>query len=108
MKKKAPKTPDEDAVGALVKELALLRARVDESTEQFSLRVKARIDEIVHALSRAGAPDAGHLLPEPRLVKKMVRRLKSHAVRPGRGRAKDLKKIHDLVALLTEALVSRE
>ncbi len=99
---------DDGAVSELVRELALLRARVDEAAEQFSLGVKARIDECLHALSGAGTPNAGHLLPEPRLVKKMVRRLKSHASRPARGRAKDLKRIHDLVALLDEALVSRQ
>ena len=102
------KSDSGDTVAALLRELALLRARVDESAEQFSLGVKARIDEIVHSLSRDGAPDAGHLLPEPRLVKKMVHRLQEHARRPGRGRAKDLKRIQDLVALLAEALVSRE
>ena len=106
--KPRPQGKGDETLGALLSELELLRVRVDESTEQFSLGVKARIDEIVHALSRSGAPDAGHVLPEPRLVKKMVQRLKAHARRPPRGRAKDLKRIHDLVALLTEALASRE
>lgn len=106
MTKKADK-PD-TTTADLVRELAFLRSRVDEAAEQFSLGVKARIDECLHALSRAGTPDAGHLLPEPRLVKKMVQRLQSHARRPARGRAKDLKRIHDLVALLNEALVSRQ
>ena len=108
MKKKAPGRNSEEDVAALLREVTALRARVDEATEQFSLGVKARIDEIVHALSHAGAPDAGHLLPEPRLVSKMIRRLKEHTRREVRGRAKDLKKIHDLVLLLAEALVSRE
>ena len=56
----------------LLRELSTLRARVDESAEQFSLGVKARIDEISHALASNEAPDAGHVLPDPRLVKKMV------------------------------------
>jgi len=106
--KKGEQGLDDEAMAVLIRELALLRSRVDESTEQFSLGMKGRIDEIVHTLSRAGAPDASHLLPEPRLVKKMVQRLKAHALRPSRGRAKDLKRIHDLVTLLGEALVSRE
>jgi hypothetical protein len=106
--KKPGKPPAEEAVAVLIRELVLLRTRVDESTEQFNLGVKARIDEIVHALSRGGAPESGHLLPEPRLVEKMVKRLKGHARRPARGRVKDLKRIHDLVALLDDALVSRE
>jgi len=109
MKKKAetPSKGDENT-RELRSELELLRVRVDESTQQFSLGIKARIDEILHALSHGGSPDAGHVLPEPRLVKKMVQRLKANARHPSRGRAKDLKRINDLVALLSEALASRE
>ena len=105
--KKTPVKGD-DGMAALRAELELLRARVDESVQQFSLGVKARIDEILHALAKGNAPDAGHVLPEPRLVKKMVQRLRSHALRPSRGRAKELKRIHDLVALLDEALARGE
>jgi hypothetical protein len=106
MKKGKASSPE--SVPELLKELALLRTRVDESAEQYSLGVKAHIDEIMHALASGGAPDAGHLLPEPRLVKKIVLRLKALARRQPRGRAKDLKRIQDLVSLLSEALVSRE
>lgn len=108
MTKRTGVAKGDGATADLLRELAALRVRVDESTEQFSLAVKARIDEIAHALSREGSPDAGHLLPEPRLVKKMVRRLEAQVRRPVRGRAKDLKRIHDLVAYLNEELVSRE
>jgi hypothetical protein len=107
----APSRSAEEAVEGvsdLIRELRQLRARVDKTTEQFSLGVKARIDEIVHVLSQAGAPDAGHVLPEPPLVRKMVQRLRSHGRRPTRGRAKDLKRIHDLVSGLADALVRRE
>ena len=106
--RKQPPVKGDDGISALRSELELLRVRVDETTQQFALGVKARIDEILHALSRPGAPDAGHVLPEPRLVKKMVLRLRANAMRPARGRAKDLKRIHDLVAMLDEALASRE
>jgi hypothetical protein len=106
--KKAKPADSPENVPELLRELSTLRTRVDESAEQFSLGVKARIDEIAHALASAGAPDAGHVLPEPRLVKKMIQRLKSLARRQTRGRAKDLKRISDLVSFLSEALLSRE
>jgi len=108
VKKKEPRAGGDDGVADLRSELELLRVRVDESTQQFSLGVKARIDEILHALSHPGAPEAGHVLPEPRLVTKMVQRLRSQARRPSRGRAKDLKRIHDLVELLDDALAGKE
>ncbi|MGO9309076.1 MAG: hypothetical protein ACLQDL_08645 [Spirochaetia bacterium] len=99
---------NEDSTKDLLQELALLRARVDEVTEQFGLGVKARIDEISHAMASGGAPDAGHVLPEPRLVVKMVRRLRLLSRRQPKGRAKDLKRIQDLVTALSEALLSRK
>jgi hypothetical protein len=92
----------------LLQELALLRVRVDEATEQFSLGVKARIDEIRHAMTSGDTPDAGHVLIEPKLVEKMVRRLKLLSTRQPKGRAKDLKRIQDLVTSLSEAVLSRE
>jgi hypothetical protein len=106
---KKAKRPEAEAVARreLLDQLAILRVHVDEVAEQFTLGVKARIDEIQHALS-AEAPDAGHVLPEPRLVEKMIRRLKLMARRQGKGRAKDLKRIQDLVASLSEAVLSRE
>jgi hypothetical protein len=107
MKKTKPAASPENVL-ELLRELSALRTRVDESAEQFSLGVKARIDEIVHALGSVGAPDAGHILPDPRLVTKIVKRLKSLSQRQARGRAKDLKRISDLVSFLSEALLSRE
>ncbi len=99
---------DVDSAKELLQELALLRARVDDVTEQFSLGVKARIDEIRHAMARGDSPDAGHVLPEPKLVEKMVRRLRLLTRRQPKGRAKDLKRIQDLVTSLSEAVLSRE
>jgi hypothetical protein len=90
----------------LLREIALLRGRVDEATEQFSLGVKGRIDEILHILSRGEPTGGGHILPEPRLVEKIVRRLKVLSLRQPKGRAKDLKRIQDLVTSLSEAVMS--
>ena len=64
MKEKKANAPD--AYKDFLRELAILRGRVDDVAEQYSLGVKAHIDEIVHRLADTGAPDAGHVLPEPR------------------------------------------
>jgi hypothetical protein len=88
--KKSKRGESADGARELLQELALLRARVDDAAEQFGLGVKARIDEIRHAMGSGDSPDAGHVLPEPRLVEKMVRRLRSISRKPSKGRAKDL------------------
>ena len=91
----------------LLRELALLRSRVDESREQFSLDVKARIDEIRHAGHRgvAGCRSCP-ARPAPRDEDGQA----PGVTRPSstRGRVKDLKRIQDLVSFLSEALLSRE
>jgi len=107
MKKKKREGPG-DAAQELLQELVRRRSRVDEVTEQFSLGVKARIDEIRHAMANGESPDAGHVLPEPRLVEKMIHRLRLLTARQPKGRAKDLKRIQDLVTSLSEAVLSRE
>ena len=106
--KKKKQAESEACVKELLRELALLRVRIDEVTEQFSLWVKGRIDEILHALASGEAPDSGHVLPEPRMVEKMVRRLKVLSQREPKGRSKDLKRIQDLVSSLNEAVISRK
>jgi len=104
--KKGKKTEAMTDARELRRELALLRRRVDEATEQFSLGVKGRIDEILHILGNGEPPTAGHVLPEPRFVQKIVRRLKMLSSRQPKGRAKDLKRIQDLVTALSDAVVS--
>ena len=104
--KKAKRTEAVTDARELLRELALLRGRVDEATEQFSLGVKGRIDEILHILRRGEPPGSGHVLPEPRFVEKILRRLKLLSNRQPKGRAKDLKRIQDLVTALSEAVVS--
>jgi hypothetical protein len=89
----------------LSRELVILRARVDEVAQQYSLGLKARIDEILHMLATP-LPEAGHVLPEPRLVEKVVQKMKRLKEKPEKGRAKDLKRIQDLVDFLNAAVLS--
>jgi hypothetical protein len=91
-----------------LRELALLRVRVDEVAEQYGLGVKARIDEIVHLLAGTGAPEAGHVLPEPRTLEKLAQKMKKLTAKPQKGRAKDLKKIQDLVDALVSAMQAND
>jgi hypothetical protein len=88
----------------LSRELAILRTRVDEIAQQYSLGVKARIDEVLHTLALP-VPEAGHVLPEPRVVEKIVRKMKRLKEKPQKGRAKDLKRIQDLVDSVNAAVL---
>jgi len=87
----------------LSRELAILRTRVDEVARQYSLALKARIDEVLHTLALPD-PEAGHVLPEPRLVEKLVQKMKRLGEKPQKGRVKDLKRIQDLVDALAVAV----
>jgi hypothetical protein len=101
---KEKKAIAQDAARDFLRELAILRARVDEGVAQYGLCVKARIDEIMHFLAGTGAPDAGHVLPEPRVQAKMIQRLKKLGQKPQKGRVKDLKRMQDLVDALIETM----
>ena len=98
------KAHDPDAHKDFVRELAILRVRVDEVAEQYCLGLKAHIDEILHLLAGAGAPNAGRILPEPRVVAKMIQRMKKLEMKPLKGRVKDLKRVQDLVDAPTETM----
>ena len=101
---KGKKAAQTDAKKEVLRELALLRARVDQVTEQYSLAVKAHIDEIAHQLGAAGAPEAGHMLLEPRILAKLGMKMKKLMQKPQKGRARDLKRIQDLVDALSAAM----
>jgi hypothetical protein len=96
--------PETEAREGVLRELALLRSRVDQVAEQYSLGVKAHIDEIMHQLIVPGPPAPGHVLPEPRSLAKLERKMKKLTEKPQKGRARDLKRIQDLVDALAAAL----
>ncbi|MGA2479655.1 MAG: hypothetical protein ABSG63_12965 [Spirochaetia bacterium] len=93
-----------EAQKEVLRELALLRARVDQVAEQYSLGVKAHIDEIMHQLVVPGTPAPGHVLPEPHSLAKLERKMKKLTEKPQTGRARDLKRIQDLVDALAAAM----
>ena len=102
---KGKKAPLQDERKDLCRELMDLRVRVDEAAQQYCLGVKARIDEVVHALA-SPVLEAGHVFPEPRQVVKIVRKLRRLKEKPQKGRAKDLKRIQYLVDSLDAAIRS--
>jgi hypothetical protein len=102
---KGKKAPDQNERQELARELGILRARVDENARQYSLGLKARIDEILHTLVTP-VPEPGHVLPEPRQVEKFLQKMKRLKDKPQKGRAKDLKRIQDIVDSLTAAVLS--
>ena len=100
---KEKKTSPLDAQSVL-RELAVLRARVDQAAEQYSLAMKAGIDEIAHQLRPAGTREAGRMLPEPRSLEKLGMKMKRLTQKPLKGRARELKRIQDLVDALSAAM----
>ncbi|HUJ75973.1 MAG TPA: hypothetical protein VL359_14010, partial [bacterium] len=96
-----------DQVRDLARELTGLRALVEETARQFELNVKARIDELLHIME-SPAEIPGAPLPAFGALEKMTRRIQRVRVKPHRGRAKDLKRLQDLVDDLSAPLLGNE
>lgn len=93
-----------EQVRELARELAGLRSLVEETAGQFELNVKARIDELLHVLdSPAENPRAA--LPRLGALEKMTAKIRRVRVKPHRGRAKDMKRLQDLVDDLAAPLL---
>ena len=88
-----------DAAALLAEELSGLRALVEETARQCELNMKARIDELLHILESHARP------LDPVAVEKLARKVSRVRGKPQRGRAKDLKRIHDILDDLDGRLV---
>ena len=86
-----------------LRDLAALRARVDELAESYCLSVKGRIDEIGHLLAADSLPRRS--LPGPGCLEKMDQKMRKITLKQQKGRAKDLKRLQDLVDALNDALL---
>ena len=103
---KAKKTTTAPMAGRdFLRDLAALRARVDELAEQYCLAVKGRIDEIGHQLASNEAPGNARAAAEPARLMKLGEKVRKITLKPQKGRAKDLKRIQDLVDALNDALL---
>lgn len=86
----------------VVSEVEALRPAMEEAVRQYEVRTAAQIGEILRALQGESA-----ILARPPSVKTtsaMLRAIEALELKPGRGRAKDLVRLHELVAELTELL----
>jgi hypothetical protein len=88
-----------DATVMLSEELSGLRALVEETARQCELNMKARIDELLHVLESPGKSG------DPAALQKLADRVKRVRSKPQRGRAKDLKRIHDVLDDLDGRLI---
>jgi hypothetical protein len=97
-----------DPARLLARELTALRSQVDEVVNHYSLNVKARIDELVHVLQGKGGSEETAARVTPETLEKLAAKAQRMKVKPQKGRAKDLRRIQDLVDAMTETLIDQE
>ena len=83
-------------------EVEALRPVLRQAVEQYEQRIAAQLTEIVRALH--GESYVLPRIPSVKTTSAMLRALRSVELKPARGRAKDLVRLHELVAELTELL----
>jgi hypothetical protein len=83
----------------LLREIHDLRAALHEALEQYERRVDGQLAEVVRALHR---PGTGGGLPAGKTLGVMLGAIAQAELKPQRGRARDLVRIQELVAQLTE------
>jgi hypothetical protein len=86
----------------VVVEVEALRPLLREVVEQYELRIAAQLAEVLRALHGESAAFAQP--PSIRTTSAMLRAIRQVEIKPARGRAKDLVRLHELVAELTELL----
>jgi hypothetical protein len=92
-----------DRTEELLREIHSLREAIRESMEQYERRVNGQLAEVVRALHRG----ENHL-PAIRTSEVMLRAMRGTELKPHRGRAKDLVRIQELVAELTELITPKK
>jgi hypothetical protein len=90
----------------VVHEVEGLRPLVELAVQQYELRITAQLAEVLRALY--GQSNAVPAIPSVRVSDAMLRAIRAVEVKPHRGRAKDLVRLHELVAELTELLTPAE
>jgi hypothetical protein len=83
-------------------EVEALRGVLEEAVRQYEVRTAAQLSEVLRALY-AGSSTVPRL-PPARTTTAMLRAIRAVELKPARGRAKDLVRLHELVGELTELL----
>ena len=91
----------------LMTEIEGLQPVLQELVQQYELRITAQLAEILRVLN---GDEAGRLprFPAAKTSTAMLRALRATDLKPRKGRAKDLVRLQELVAELTEMLPPRE
>ncbi len=91
----------------LMTEIGELQPLLQELVQQYELRITAQLAEILRTLN---GDEAGRLprFPAAKTSAAMLRALRATDLKPRKGRAKDLVRLQELVAELTEMLPPRE
>ncbi len=84
-------------IDQLVLRLHALRNDLDQALEQYSLRVGARITEMLEHLEGQSPVGEKTELPGKADLAAMLEKIDKTRLKPKRGRGKDLKRIQDLV-----------
>ena len=86
----------------LMAEIEELRPLLQELVQQYELRITAQLAEILRALN--GEDGRLPRFPAAKASSAMLRALRATDLKPRKGRAKDLVRLQELVAELTELL----
>jgi hypothetical protein len=91
----------------LIGEIQGLQPVLQELVQQYEMRITAQLAEIVRGLN---GDESGRLprFPAVKASTAMLRAIHATELKPRKGRAKDLVRLHELVALLTELLPPQE
>jgi hypothetical protein len=91
-----------EMVRRVVAEVEALRPAMEEAVQQYELRITAQLAEILRTLRGESAALAR--LPSVKTSSALLKALRSVEIKPSRGRPRDLVRLHELDAELTELL----
>lgn len=92
---------------ALVLEIQALRTAFQESLQQYELRMQGQFAEVLTHLQGGAALDERPHVPSTKTAAAMLHAIRTAELKPRKGRAKDLVRLQELVAHLTEMLPPR-
>ena len=100
---KPPRRKRDEVAEELLRELKELRTNLDELTEHFKLRIAGELAEITQAIEGKAIQAKPKRLPV-KVTAAMLKAVQEQAVKPRKGRAKDLAKLQNLVRTLAALL----
>jgi hypothetical protein len=82
---------------AFIEELRQFHSTIDNTVQQYTINVKATVAEMLYLLENHTGDAKQVPLPEEQELEKMVREIKKLSFKPRKGRAKELRKIQNLL-----------